>query len=148
MADQLPMQDVAAVGAVAGMAGVDMIAAAEAAVLAAGTFTDVGGGSYKFHPDELKSVIDGWQDVIHTLSSGKHTTHTRTPESPAQMEPGNENASSTVSQAAHATNQAYQNYLASALAYAQGMHDKLTTAYNNYMTNEQTHADAARSLEA
>lgn len=148
MADQLPVQDLTAIGAVPGMAEVGVIAAIEHAVLAAGMPMDVGGGRYAFHPDELKSVIDGWQGVINTLSAGRQTVHTRTPHSPVVMQPGNENASGVASDAAHTTNLAYQDYLANALRYAQGIHDKLNTVYTNYMATERHHAEAARNLEA
>jgi hypothetical protein len=148
MADQLPAQDLTAIGAVAGMAEIGLIADIERAVLAAGTQVDPGGGHYAFHPAELKTVIDGWQNVIDTITSGRTTTVTRTPHSPAVMVPGNEQASNVASDAAHATNQAYQDYLTKALQYAQGVHDKLNTIYTNYLITEQSQADAARSLEA
>lgn len=147
MVDQVPA-DLTAMGVVSGVAEMAMIAAVERAVLAAGTAVDVGGGKYAFHPDELKSVIDGWQKVITTLHTGKTTTATRVPHSPAVMNPGDEHASNTASDAAHATNQAYQAYLANVLNYAQGVHDKLNTAYNNYLTTEHSQAAQYRALEA
>jgi hypothetical protein len=148
MAEQLPAQDLAAIGAVTGIAGLEAIAAVERADIAAGTPVDVGGGHYAFQPNELKSVITGWEHVITTLTSGKTTTVNQTPHSPAVMTPGNEHASNVASDAAHATNQAYQAYLTNVLSYAQGVHQKLSTAYNNYLTTEQSGAGSFRGLEA
>lgn len=136
------------IGAVTGTAALEAIAAVQQAVLAAGTPVDVGGGHYAFQPDELKSVIDGWQNVITTLSTGKTTTVAHTPHSPAVMTPGNEHASNVASDAAHATNQAYQAYLSNVLEYAQGVHQKLSTAYNNYLTTEQSGAGSFRDLQS
>ena len=147
MAEQLPAQDLAAIGAVTGMAGLEVIAAVEQAVLAAGTPVDVGGGKYAFHPEELKSVIDGWQNVINTLHSGQVTTVTQVPHSPTAMTPGNEQASNVASDAAHATNTAYQEYLTNVLSYATGVHEKLSTAYNNYLTTEQGGASSFHGLQ-
>lgn len=147
MVEQVPA-DLTAMGVVSGIPQVEMIAAVERAVLAAGTPVDVGGGKYAFHPDELKTVIDGWQHVITTLHVGKTTTQTKVPPNPAVMTPGNEVASDVASDAAHRTNEAYQQYLVNVLNYAQGVHDKLNTAYNNYLTTEHAQAQASRQLEA
>lgn len=148
MADQLPAEDLTAVGAVAGLTGIGAIAAAEAAVLAVRQFADTGGGHYQFHPDELNSVISGWQGIVNTLHAAKTTVHSRAPHSPAAIQPGNEQASSVVSDAAHTTTVAYQQHLANSLTYAQGVLDHLTKARDNYLTTEQSQADAARSLQA
>jgi PE family protein len=143
MADQLPgFQDLTTVGAVSGIAGIALIAE-EAAALVAREVADMGGGKYQFHPDELQAVLKQWQGLQHTINAAKSTVHVRVPHSPTVMMPGNESASTTVSDAAHTTNVAYQDYLASMETYVNGYVEKLTTALNNYLQTEQNNSGMA-----
>ena len=90
MADQLPgFQDLTAVGAVSGIAGIALIAE-EAAALVAREVADMGGGKYQFHPDELQAVLKQWQGLQNTITAAKSTVHVRVPHSPSVMMPGNE----------------------------------------------------------
>jgi hypothetical protein len=148
MANQLPPEDLAAASAVAGLSGVAAIAAAEAAAMAVRTMADTGGGHYQFHPDELNSVINGWQGIVNTLHAAQTTVTAKAPHSPAVLQPGNEMASTTVSNAAHTTNLAYQDHLSNTLGYAQGFLDHLIKARDNYLTTEHGQAAVARQLEA
>jgi hypothetical protein len=145
MADQMP--ELTPIGPVTGLEGIAMIAE-EVAALVAKEAAAMGGGKYQFHPEELQSVLTQWQDLQNTISSAMTTVHTRTPHSPTVMEPGNESASSTVATAAHTTNVAYQDYLASMNTYVQTYVDKLTSALNNYLQAEDNNAALSRSAQA
>jgi hypothetical protein len=146
MADQLPrMQELTPIAPVSGLAGIAMIAE-EVAALVAREAADMGGGRYQFEPDELRSVLKQWQGLQHTISAAMTTVHTRAPHSPTVMEPGNESASTTVADAAHTTNVAYQDYLKSMNTYVQGYVDKLTTALNNYLETEANNVGLTRSV--
>lgn len=147
MADQLPQfQDLAAVGAVSGIAGIAMIAE-EAAALVAREAADSGGGKYQFSPDELRAVLKQWQDLQQTITSARGTVPNRVPSSAPVMAPGNENASDTVARAAHATNLAYQDYLASMDKYVSGYVAKLSAALNAYLTTEHSNSGLANSAQ-
>jgi hypothetical protein len=145
MADQLP--ELTPIAPVTGLEGIAMIAE-EVAALVAREAAAMGGGRYQFHYDELQSALAGWQELQHTISSAMTTVHTRTPHSPAVMEPGNESASTTVATAAHTTNVAYQDYLASMNDYVQTYVDKLTAARDNYLLTDENIASQARSTQA
>ena len=145
MADQMP--ELTPIGPVTGLEGIAMIAE-EVAALVAKEAAAMGGGKYQFHPEELQSILSQWRELQTTISSAMTTVHTRTPHSPTVMEPGNESASSTVATAAHTTNVAYQDYLASMNTYVQTYVDKLTSALNNYLQAEDNNAALSRSAQA
>jgi hypothetical protein len=144
MADQMP--ELTPIAPVAGLDGIAMIAE-EVAALVAREAAAMGGGKYKFHPEELQSVLTQWRELQTTISSAMTTVHTRTPHNPTVMEPGNESASTTVATAAHTTNVAYQDYLASMNTYVQGYVDKLTSALQNYLETEDNNAGLSRSAQ-
>jgi hypothetical protein len=108
----------------------------------------MGGGKYQFHPDELQAVLKQWQGLQNTITAAKSTVHVRVPHSPTVMMPGNESASTTVSDAAHTTNVAYQDYLASMETYVNGYVERLTTALNNYMQTEQNNSGLATGAQS
>ncbi|HEX3650962.1 MAG TPA: PE domain-containing protein [Pseudonocardiaceae bacterium] len=146
MADQLPQfQDLAPVGAVMGIADIALIAEEAAALVAQGV--DSGGGKYQFHPEELRSVLQQWQDLQDTITSAQGSVHARVPHTGSVMAPGNENASNVAADAAHTTNMAYQDYLASMSAYVKGYVDNLNRALDNYMRTEQGNSDLANSAQ-
>jgi PE family protein len=146
MADQLPQfQDLATIGAVTGIADIALIAEEAAALVAQGV--DSGGGKYQFHPDELRSVLQQWQELQDTITTAQGSVRTRVPHSGSVMAPGNENASNVAADAAHTTNLAYQDYLASMSAYVQGYVDNLNRALDNYMRAEQGNSDLASSAQ-
>jgi hypothetical protein len=145
MADQIP--ELTPIAPVTGLDGIAMIAE-EIAALVAREAAAMGGGKYQFHPDELRSVLGQWRELHSTISTAMTTVHTRTPHSPSVMEPGNESASSTVATAAHTTNVAYQDYLASMNTYVQGYIDKLSAALDNYLQAEDNNAGLSRSAQA
>jgi hypothetical protein len=139
MADQLPQfQDLTAPSAISGIAGVALIA--EEAVALAREVAEMGGGKYRFHPDELQSVLTQWQGLYDTVNAAMSTVHTRVPHTPGVLAPGNETASTTVADAAHTTNSAYNAYLTSMKTYIGDYVDKLSTALNNYMETEANNA--------
>lgn len=148
MADQMPIADLMPAASIAGMAGVALIAE-EVAQLAA-TASNMGGGSYKFQPSELQSVLKQWTDLQNTIAQAKIGVATSTPQGPggntaSGLAPGNESASDTVAVAAAHSTTAYQTYLNSMQTYVDGYVEKLTTALHNYM---QTEHGQAGSLSA
>lgn len=145
MADQLPQfEDLTAVSAISGVAGVALIAQ-EVAALVSREAADMGGGKYQFHPAELQAVLNQWTDLYHTVSNAMSNVKVRVPHTPTVLAPGNESASTTVADAAHTTNTAYNTYLTSMQTYIKGYIDKLTTAMNNYLETEENNSGLSRS---
>jgi hypothetical protein len=147
MADQLPIQDLAPISAVTGIAGIALIAE-EVAALVAKEASAMGGGRYQFHPEELQSVLTQWRGLQDSINSALTTVPSRTPHSPAVMTPGNESASTTVADAAHTTNVAYQDYLHSMSTYVAGYVNKLTAALQGYLQTEENNAGLSRSAQS
>jgi PE family protein len=147
MADQLPQfQDLAPIGAVTGIADIALIAEEAAALVAQGV--NSGGGKYQFHPDELRSVLQQWQELQDTITTAQGSVHSRAPHNSGSMAPGNENASNVAATAAHTTNLAYQDYLASMSAYVKGYVDNLNRALDNYMRAEQGNSGLASNAQS
>lgn len=147
MADQLPQfQNLTTVGAVTGITGIAMIAE-EAAALVAREAADMGGGRYQFHPEELQAVLKQWQGLQNTISAAMTTVHSRAPHNPTVLAPGNENASTVVADAAHTTNVAYQDYLASMQKYVSGYVERLTGALQNYLETESNNVGLSRGAQ-
>ena len=145
MADQLPQfQGLNELGAVSGIAGIALIAE-EAAALVAQEAAAAGGGKYQFTMSELQSVLKQWQDLGTTIESARTHVHSRVPGSGPVMAPGNENASDVVANAAHTSNVAYQDYLASMQKYVQQYVHTLTQALHNYGTTEDNNSALAAS---
>jgi hypothetical protein len=103
----------------------------------------MGGGQYAFHPDELQAVLAQWKQLDETVTAAMTPVRAKAAPSPSAMQPGNENASLTVSQAAHATNQAYQKYLASMHAYIQGYVTDLQGVLDRYLGTESDNSAMA-----
>jgi hypothetical protein len=144
MADQLPdFQELAAVPAISGIAMI----AEEVAALVAREAADMGGGSYQFHPDELRAVLKQWQGLQNTISAAMTTVHTHVPSSSTVLAPGNETASDKVASAARTTNVAYQDYLKSMQSYVEGYVNKLSGALNNYLVTESDNAGLSASAQ-
>ena len=145
MAVELPhFQGITELGPVAGVAGIAMIAEEAAALIAKGA-SNAGGGHYQFSIAELQSVRQQWQDLSDTIQNAQGHVRTNTPGSGPAMAPGNENASDVAANAAHTTNQAYQDYLTSMKTYVDGYVSRLTTALNQYMTTEDDNSGLAGS---
>jgi hypothetical protein len=146
MADQLPQfQDLTAASGISGIAGVALIAEEAAALVR--EVAAMGGGKYRFHPDELQAVLTQWTDLYDTVTNAMSNVKVRVPHSPSVLAPGNESASSTVATAAHTTNDAYNTYLASMQKYIGTYVDKLTTALNNYMETEENNSGLSRGAQ-
>jgi hypothetical protein len=140
MADQFPlMPQLPSV-----IAGLDPLAAIiRDAELIAHEVTVMGGGQYAFQPDELSSVLAQWKQLDDTVTSAMAPVRAKASSGPAVLQPGNENASATVSQAAHATTQAYQAYLTSMHNYIQGYVTDLQGVLDRYTGTESDNASLA-----
>jgi hypothetical protein len=108
----------------------------------------MGGGRYAFQPDELRSVLAQWKELGDTVQNAMGHVHVRANTSPTTLQPGNEHASLTVSQAAHNTNQAYQKYLTSMHNYIQGYVTNLQGALDRYDAAETENAGLARGQQS
>lgn len=140
MADQLP--DMPPIPPV--IAGIDPLAAIAAlATEIAHEVAVMGGGQYAFHPDELAAVLAQWKELDDTVAQAMTPVRVKASTSPATVQPGNENASLTASHAAHATNQAYQQYLTSMHNYIQGYVTNLQAALDRYNGVESDNAGLA-----
>lgn len=141
MADQLPeMPPVPPV-----IAGLDPLAAiVRVAEEIAHEVQAWGGGHYAFHPDDLQNVINQWKQLDDTVTSATSHVHSRVRSTtPTTLQPGNENASLTASDAAHNTNQAYQTYLTSMHNYIQGYVTNLQGVLDRYNATESANAGMA-----
>lgn len=150
MAEQMPI-DLTPAASIAGMAGIGVIAA-EVAQLMATTNADMGGGSYKFQPSELQSVLKQWTDLQATIAQARLGVASATPQGPgvnsaSGLAPGNESASDTVATAAANSTSAYQAYLDSMDRYVAGYVQNLTTALNNYMHTEHGQAGSMSATQ-
>jgi hypothetical protein len=123
-------------------AEVGMIAA-QVAQLAQNEASHAGGGTYQFSPDELRSVINQWNDLGQSVTRALSTMDFGKPTSSGQIAPGNEVASDVVASAANTSNWAYQSYLQSMNTYISAYVNKLNGALQNYLTTEQGNASIA-----
>jgi hypothetical protein len=123
-------------------AEVGMIAA-QVAQLAENQASHTGGGTYQFHPDELRSVINQWRELGQSVNSALGHMNFGKPTSAPQIAPGNEIASDVVATVANESNWAYQNYLQSMNTYINAYISRLDGALQNYLTAEQSNASMA-----
>jgi hypothetical protein len=145
MADQLPQIPDLPAAAITGMGALGVIV--QIAEEVAHEVAAMGGGRYQFQPDELQSVLTQWKNLQHTVDTALSQVHVRAPHNPTVLAPGNESASTTVADAAHTTNLAYQQYLKSMQAYIAGYVTDLTNALNNYLTTEHSNASLSRGAQ-
>jgi len=133
MADQMPPMPIPPMS-ITGLDGLAAIVAVAEEI--AHEVSVMGGGQYAFHPDELRTVLAQWKQLDDTVTNATKGVQAKAP-GPTALQPGNENASSTVATATHDTNQAYQTYLSS-------MHDYI----NGYVTNLQAVLDRYTGTES
>jgi hypothetical protein len=148
MADQMPQMPMPPTA----IAGLDALVAIEqVAMQIAHEVSVMGGGQYAFHPDELRTVLTQWQQLDDTVTNALHGLQSKAP-NPTSLQPGDENASTTVANATHGTNQAYQTYLTSMQNYINGYVTKLQTVLDAYTGTESANSNLAvghqRSLRA
>lgn len=137
----------AAMGPIAGIAEVGLIAE-RAATLMAMNSPAAGGGSYKFEPAELQSVLNQWKQLQDTIRSATLNVHqTSGSVGVPHYAPGNEQASLAVGTAAAKTNTAYTDYLAKMDKYVSGYVETLTGVLNNYTGTEQDQAGSMSSTQ-
>jgi hypothetical protein len=120
------------------------VIAAEVAQLASAEVAHMGGGNYRFSPDELQAVIKQWSDLGQTITANlKSLNYTQPTGGAPVIAPGNEVASDHVANAAEKSNAAYYSYLQSMQKYVDTYLAKLNTVYQNYLTTEHGNASMA-----
>jgi hypothetical protein len=145
MADQLPQIPDLPAATITGLGVLGVIV--ELAEEIAHEVAVMGGGQYQFQPEELQAVLTQWKGLQQTVESALSQVHVRAPHNSTVLAPGNESASSTVANAAHTTNVAYQQYLTSMQTYIAGYVTDLTNALNNYLTTEHSNAGLSTSAQ-
>jgi hypothetical protein len=129
------------------IAGIDGLAAIVAvAEEIAHEVSVMGGGQYAFHPDELRTVLTQWRQLDDTVQNAQRSLQGRTP-NPTSLQPGNENASTSVAKATHDTNQAYLTYLTSVRTYISGYVTSLQGVLDRYTGTESANSGMAATQQ-